>query len=155
MDIDNNNEELLDYYSEHEEEVTSISNNNNQTAVDALLQEDTSHHNEKEDGEILDKILQESIPITYGPPLTPVAKNFIAPSHKLGDSSDVWKSTLVPENIQFLDQMRVNGSIYPLLSKKLKKENSNLLEVETSLSESSIIQARVMEKIIEMIVGAS
>lgn len=107
-----------------------------------------------EEGEILDDIIQESSPVDFSPPLkdkvNTVLKNFMGGDLVLKGTTDKVKDVLTPQGSEFMDRMRVNDSIYPLLSSQLKKENGELLKVESALCKASIVQARLMEKLLEV-----
>lgn len=116
-------------------------------AVDVLL-------SDREEGELLDSIVQESLPVERGPVLknkvNTVLQTFMGSNKVLKGTSEKFKNVLVPENSEFLEQTRVNDSIYQLLSHQSKRDNSEFLKVESALCKSAIIQARLMENLLEL-----
>ena len=126
--------------------------------VDAILDEGANGTDELEieDGEILDEIIQDNEILTEkaGPKLHPkiftIVSGFMGNATIHSSTTDKLKGVMLPEGADFLKPTKVNDTIYPLLPQRLKRENSDLLKVESALTKSTIIQCQVMEKLLEI-----
>jgi hypothetical protein len=122
--------------------------------VDIILEEEEEQDIVQEEGEIFDEILQENRIEEAGPKLPDKVHNlmkvFLGNKEVLKNTPEKLKSVLVPEGAEFLAQSRINNAVYPLLSPSLKRQNSEALKLESAITKSAIIQAEVMQQILEI-----
>ena len=77
-------------------------------------------------------------------------KNFLGVDQVLKDTPGKMADILIPQGPDFMSKSRVNEAVYPLLSQQQKRDNSELLKVESSLCKAALVQSRLMEKLLEL-----
>lgn len=124
--------------------------------LDAILDDDSKAGGVEEEGEILDEIIQENELLTerkgsvLPQKIHTIVSGFMSTPKIHSSTTDKMKNVLVPENANFLSSTKVNDSIYSLIPLRIKRENSEMIKVESAVNKSVIVQAQVMEKILEL-----
>jgi hypothetical protein len=119
-----------------------------------MLEDHPDLVNEAEEGEILDDIIEESTPNEFGPALKDkvniVLKNFMGGDQVLKDTTAKLTNVLIPQGSEFMSKTRVNDSVYPLLNSQLRRDNAELVKVESAMCKSAIVQSKLMDKLLEL-----
>lgn len=79
-----------------------------------------------------------------------LVRNLAGKHQVLSPTADKMKAVLTPQGAEYLTPLKINEEIYSISNKSVKKENGELLKVEGAICKSSIVQARLIEKVLEL-----
>ena len=141
-----------------------VSIHEEQVNIDEILHSDDNRDNdgdaegdnEIEDGELIEEILADfnSGNECCGPKLHDKIQKILSCYMKsakiLPSTLEKLKEVKFPEGCDFLVPTRVNDSIYPLLAMQHKRDNSEMVKVESAITKSTVVQGRVMETLLNM-----
>jgi hypothetical protein len=108
---------------------------------------------DRAEGEIVEEILQGIDAEEKGKKVSDKVNKIIssyAQTSNLERSAEKLKKALLPEGLEFLQQTKVNECVYSLLSNKQKKENAELMKVESAMCKTMGCHAYIMEKIFNL-----